>query len=102
MNSEKYLPVGSVVLLGGANRRLLIHGVRQRQSEDVNTLWDYLGCPFPEGHMDNRLTFLFDHDQIEQVFFVGLQDAEQQVFAEALLELDGSGTEVPQNDDLGD
>jgi hypothetical protein len=86
--NEKYLPIGSVVLLQGGNRRLLVYGVQQRESIEADVVWDYLGCPFPEGHIDSKLTFLFNHEQIERVFFLGLQDEEEMAFVDAIHQRD--------------
>jgi hypothetical protein len=92
---EKYLPVGSVVLLKGGNRRVMIFGVQQRQAADADMVWDYLACPFPEGHINDELTFLFNHDQIERVFFLGMQDEEEMAFATAIRQRGASPAIVP-------
>ncbi|MDR0858014.1 MAG: DUF4176 domain-containing protein, partial [Oscillospiraceae bacterium] len=44
------LPVGSVVLLNGADKRLMIYGVLQLNPED-GVQYDYLGCLYPEGYV---------------------------------------------------
>jgi hypothetical protein len=40
---EDLLPIGSVVLLNGANKKLMIYGRKQLQA-DTGKLWDYVGC----------------------------------------------------------
>ena len=42
------LPIGSVVALQGATRKLLIIGTIVHD-EQTNTTYDYIGEPFPEG-----------------------------------------------------
>lgn len=73
------LPIGSVVLLHESTKRVLIVGVCQR-STGSNKLYDYVGVLFPEGYMSSDQLFLFNNDQIKQIFAVGYQDAEQLEF----------------------
>lgn len=77
------LPIGSVVLLKEADKRLMIYGVKQVNNED-GTIYDYIGCLYPEGNIDAEYNFLFQHKDIEKVEFVGYMDAEFQVFRQAL------------------
>ena len=44
---EKYLPLGSIVLLKGAKKRLMIYGRKQKEA-DTDEIWDYIGCLYPE------------------------------------------------------
>ncbi len=81
---EKYLPLGSVVLLKEGNKRLMIYGRKQKDMER-EAVWDYIGCLFPEGNLDSSQAYLFNHEQIERVFFLGLQDKEELEFAEQYL-----------------
>jgi hypothetical protein len=84
---EKYLPLGSVVLLAGGDKRVMIYGRRQRAEAD-GEMWDYVACLYPEGNLTVEYTYLFNHDQIEQVYFVGFQDGEELAFREALEKAD--------------
>ena len=81
---EKYLPIGSVVLLKEGTKRLMIYGRKQKDMEREE-VWDYIACLFPEGNLDSSHTYLFNHEQIERVFFLGLQDEEELEFAEKYL-----------------
>jgi len=81
---DKYLPVGSVVLLDGGKKRILIIGRNQRERAS-DRRWDYLACPYPEGFIGEDYAYLFDHDQIARVFFIGFQDPEELAFGEKLL-----------------
>lgn len=74
----KLLPVGSVVKLKDATKRLIIMGILQKNGD--NGLFDYLGCPYPEGFIDADNMFLFNHADIEAVSFIGFDDVERQVF----------------------
>lgn len=77
------LPIGSVVLLKEADKRLMIYGIKQVNGED-GKIYDYIGCLYPEGSIDAEYTFLFQHEDIEKVDFVGYMDSEFQIFREAL------------------
>ena len=89
MQINGLLPVGSVVLLKGSQKRLMIIGVCQQSGTDEadNHIYDYVGCLFPEGYMDSTSNFLFDGEQIERLYAIGYQDAEQLAFKEKADEL---------------
>ena len=83
----KYLPLGSVVLLTGGRKRVMVFG-RHLCDTASGRWWDYVACPFPEGSMGDEYTYLFNHDQVERVFFVGLQDSEEMAYQDALSQSD--------------
>lgn len=76
---ENLLPIGSVVLLKGANKRLMITGRIQVKAGD-SKVYDYSGCYYPEGLLDSTSILFFDHSSIDQLFFVGFQDQEELQF----------------------
>lgn len=78
------LPIGSVVLLKGGQKRLMICGVKQTDSEDRTTEYDYLGVFYPEGHIGSKFQYLFNHDRIEKIFFRGYEDEEREDFLSKL------------------
>ncbi len=73
---EQLLPLGSVVLVRGANKRLMITGRVQVRTGD-DKVYDYSACLFPEGIVRPDALAFFDHDAIEHLFFVGFQDEEE-------------------------
>lgn len=77
---EKYLPIGSVVLLKGGTKKVMITGYCMKTEERPNKIYDYNGCPFPEGTLKSNLTSVFDHNQIAQVFFIGYKNEESDAF----------------------
>ena len=83
---EKYLPVGTVVLLKNGKKRIMITGFCVTP-QGKNDAYDYSGCLYPEGFMGPDKTFLFNTDQIEKVFAVGYQDQEQFAFKEKIDEI---------------
>ena len=84
---KKYLPIGSVVLLKGSTKRVMIVGLRQKQV-DADKVWDYSACLFPEGILDPDHLYLFDYEQIERVYFIGLQDEECMLFLKQVSEIE--------------
>ena len=79
MNYAKLLPIGSVVLLTGGEKRLMITGRVQTRVGDTR-VYDYSGCLYPEGVSVPSATYFFDHDAIDHLFFVGFQDEEELMF----------------------
>ena len=75
MKNEKYLPLGTVVLLKNAKKRLMIIGFMIK-TEESDEVYDYMGCIYPEGVLTTSESLVFNHDDILHVFNVGYQDEE--------------------------
>lgn len=82
--NEKYLPIGSVVLMKGAKKRAMITGYAVKSPESGDKLWDYIGCLYPEGMVTPDKNLLFDHENIDKIFAVGYSDEEQKNFIQLL------------------
>lgn len=80
MNIEDLLPIGSIVLLKGGEKRLMICGVKQSDLENADKVYDYLGVFYPEGHIGKNFQYLFDHEQIDKIIFRGYEDQERKDF----------------------
>lgn len=76
------LPIGSVVRMEDGTKSLLIVGILQTNSE--GKMYDYIGCPFPEGYIDADHLFLFNHNDIKDVYYVGFSDEERNEFVDYL------------------
>lgn len=81
---DKYLPIGTVVLLKGGRKRAMITGFCSVAQENQEKIYDYSGCVYPEGYLSSNQVCLFDHDQIDKIFFVGYEDEEEKMFKEKL------------------
>lgn len=79
------LPIGSVVLLKGGQKRIMICGRIQAKTGDDH-VYDYSACYYPEGIVNPQSMFFFDNDAIESVFFIGFQDPEEISFRNNVLE----------------
>lgn len=82
---ESFMPIGSVVLLKEAQKRLMIVGRLQR-GLDNNEIYDYAGCLWPEGVISSERFYLFNHQDIDTVYFIGFQDPEEFEFRPILSE----------------
>ena len=84
MKSEGFLPIGTVVMLKGGRKRVMITGFLTYGNDEKDKLYDYNGCMYPEGVISSTTTLLFNHDQIEKVYYTGLIDEEEKEFKEKL------------------
>lgn len=85
MNISELLPIGSVVMLNGGKKRLMIYGIKQTNAAD-GAEYDYLGVLYPEGNLGNEGHFFFNAADIERVHYVGFNDPERQSFIAKLQE----------------
>lgn len=86
MKYEKYLPIGTVVLLKGGIKRVMITGFCVMSSQN-NKIYDYTGCLYPEGYVSQNNVMLFDHNQIDKIYYLGLSDNEEKMFKQKLNEV---------------
>lgn len=84
---EKFLPIGSVVLLKGGEQKIMITGFCSVADEDKTKMYDYSGCTYPEGYLSSNQVCLFDHNQIEQLFYLGYESDEEKEFKTVLNEI---------------
>ena len=87
---EKYLPLGSVVLLNGAKKRVMIIGFMVSSQGAEGKVFDYMGCVFPEGVISSEQSLVFNHNQIGQVFCLGYSDDEEKKFRNKLKSLENN------------
>ena len=80
---KNYLPLGSVVLLKGGSKRIMICGRVQTRVED-NTVFDYSACLYPEGFIDAQSMYLFNNEDIDMVYYIGMQDVEEFQFRDRI------------------
>ena len=89
MKFSELLPVGSVVLLKNALKKLMIIGLmpikHQESGEDL--AYDYMGVPYPEGYIAQESAMLFNHDSINEIIFTGYSDDDRKIFVEAIQKL---------------
>lgn len=84
---QKYLPVGTVVLLENGTKRVMINGFCTMDANKPDKIYDYSGVLFPEGSLSSDQTLLFDHSQIVRVDHYGLEDQEEKDFKVKLVQI---------------
>lgn len=82
---EKYLPIGTVVMLKGGTKRTMIVGFCPIAEDGKR--YDYIGCLYPEGVVSANESLLFNHDQVEKIYAKGFTDQEHEEFMTKLNEL---------------
>ena len=75
---KEFLPIGTVVLLKEATKKVMIVGYLPVTSD--NKTFDYSGVMWPEGSLSSDQTLLFNNEDIDQKFFDGYKDEEQTLF----------------------
>lgn len=82
-NTGKYLPIGTVVLLNGGSKKVMIIGFGCRDTK-TETIYDYSACMYPEGVITSNKTLLFNHSQIDKIFHFGMASDEDVEFKKYL------------------
>jgi len=82
---KNLLPIGSVVLIKGGNKRVMICSRIQTRTGEAK-IYDYSGCYYPEGIIDPNEVFFFNHDSIDITYFIGFQDTEELEFRHNILD----------------
>ena len=76
----------------------MITGFCAIEGRDRNKMWDYSGCMYPEGFLSSTQTCLFNHDQIEKIYHLGLaEDDEEKKFKKSLNDLIKKSKEIVEN-----
>lgn len=78
-----YLPLGSVVKLYDDDKLLMIYGRAQIIPEE-GCVYDYVACEYPTGSVNTQEGYMFNHDAIQSVFYIGFQDADELNYRQAL------------------
>jgi hypothetical protein len=77
MDARELLPIGSIIQVKEAEKEMMIIGILQQNGEDR---YDYIGVLYPEGYMSQDEIYLFNHEDIEKVSFLGYVNIEHQTF----------------------
>jgi hypothetical protein len=81
------LPIGTVVKLDiKSEKKLMVLARLAKLREEDEKIWDYCGCPAPEGFADPDELSFFDHSEIAQLLFIGFQDEQELKYSYALAE----------------
>lgn len=81
---NKLLPIGTVVSLKGAKKKLTIIG--NSIKKDDGTIFEYIAVPHPEGFIDSDTMFLFNFEDINSIDFIGFVNSEFQIFSQKFMQ----------------
>ncbi|MDX8418212.1 MAG: DUF4176 domain-containing protein [Absicoccus sp.] len=73
---KELLPLGTVITLKQGKKRLMIVGRLQNQV-GTEKIYDYAAVLWPEGVLDSTHFYLFNDEDIQTLYFIGLQDTEE-------------------------
>lgn len=87
---EKFLPIGTVVLLKNGIKEVMITSYciiptgdvynKTGKVENPEEIYDYGGCLYPEGILGSDQSIMFNHEQIEKICYKGyLTDIQQEL-----------------------
>ena len=96
---KQFLPLGSIVKLKESDAKLMIIG-RSQLCEGIQ--YDYSAVMFPVGYTGSDQLFVFNNDDVDIMFYLGMQDLEEFAFRQALAEaeeeqLAGENTEESED-----
>lgn len=96
MKLEELLPIGSVVLLKDARKKIVIIGIMQIKHKDdgLDVIYDYMGVPYPEGYMGRDTSLLFNHASIQEIVFRGYVNEERDIFVKVIQQMVDETDEV--------
>ena len=86
VNVNKFLPIGTVCLLKGAKRYVMIIGYLPITLDKKRKMFDYSGCAYPYGVMTTNRNMVFNSEQIEKVIAMGYTNVEAEEFLNTLPE----------------
>ena len=81
MNVGNLFPIGTVVTVKDANKSMMIIGVLP---ENDGKRYDYIAVLYPEGYLTEKQIYLFNHDDVVKVEYLGYMNEEYQVFRQDL------------------
>ena len=107
---EKYLPVGTIVMLKDGKKKLMITGYTAipvgdvynkngKIEDDEPIVFDYCGCFYPEGVISTEISFAFNHDQIAKVYFKGYEDEDYKELNKLIIEKASKAEKILKNEE---
>ena len=84
---ERFLPIGTVVLLKGGKKEIMItsycifpNNVQIKNGQEIKPekkIYEYGACIYPEGILDSNMVCAFDHSQIDKICYMGYETEQQ-------------------------
>lgn len=86
MENIAYLPLGSIVILrGGVKKMMIISRGLAAKINGTEKFFDYGGVYYPEGLSGDEIAY-FNHDGVIKVVFEGFSDEDNQIMVDAINE----------------
>ena len=82
--NNKFLPIGSVVILNSSDKEFMICGFLMKNEKDE--LFDYSACLYPEGLVGSDQIIMFNHDRIRKIVNLGYSNDNDKLFRKKLIE----------------
>lgn len=83
------LPIGSVIKLVDEEKLVMIHGRFYINKDKKN--FDYVGCIYPNGKITNKELIGFNHEDIEDIYYIGYKNNMEIEFRKRALEILAKG-----------
>ncbi len=90
LSGDAWLPIGTVVLLNGGTKTLMIIGRIVQNASDTK-IYEYCGCLYPEGYAGSQMYF-FNQDDISIIASRGYENEYELLYREETL----AGIDVDQ------
>jgi|SRR5699024_1743595 len=88
---KELLPIGTLVNIGLVQQAVMIYGRKQQQA-GKKEVWDYVACPYPQGHLSDDTNIFFNHDQIKNIIFKGFESEGERILRNKILKGDGEAS----------
>ena len=71
------MPIGTLVKIDTLEMKVMIIGYASVDKKNMNKIYDYCGCIYPEGVITSERNILFNHSDIKEILELGYSDEEQ-------------------------
>ncbi len=87
---QRFLPIGTILMLKGGTKEVMITSYcvfsqgAAKQKDGEKKMYEYGGCPYPEGILDSNMALAFNHNQIEKIVHMGYESKKQEELSKKL------------------
>lgn len=86
MSQQAFLPIGTIVILKGSEKKMMIVSRLVTTSIEEVVYFEYGACAYPEGMVGDTVRY-FNSDEIVHVVHQGFADGEDVALQERLIEV---------------
>ncbi|MGC4378500.1 DUF4176 domain-containing protein [Fictibacillus sp. Mic-4] len=76
IDTNRLLPIGTVVKLKNIDKEVMIYGRKQTQSS-TKRQYDYVAVPYPEGNISEDYNVFFNRNMIKKVLYKGYETKQE-------------------------